>query len=300
MADTAKRPLGLWVEENHQTVLGLRYRVKRSLFSGESRFQRIDIVETAGFGRMLFNDSVAMLSERDEFVYHEMISHVPLFVQPAVERVLVIGGGDGGTVREVLRHLVVSHCRLVEIDALVVEGCRRHLPWTAAALDDPRVEVTIADGVEFVARTGERYDLVIVDSTDPVGPATPLFGEAFYADVHRILTPDGVVVSQAESPFYEEERQRSMLKILGERFERAQMYNYNNITYPGGLWSFTFAAKADLCPLGDFDPGRVAASGLTFRYYSPAIHRAAFVHPEFQARQLEGLLTPCKQDPGSA
>jgi spermidine synthase len=294
MADTAKKRLELWVEEMHQEMLGLRYRVRRTLFSGESAFQQIDVVDTVGFGKMLFNDSVAMISERDEFVYHEMIAHVPMFVHPGVERALVIGGGDGGTVRELLRHPGVRHCRLVEIDPLVLEACREHIPQTSAALDDPRVEVTTADGVEFVAGTDQRYDLVIVDSTDPIGPATPLFGEEFYGNVHRVLENDGIVVSQAESPFYEEERQRSMLGILGRRFRRVQLYNYVNLTYPGGLWSFTFAARGDLCPVGDFDPQRVRDSGLEFRYYSPTVHRAAFVHPEFQARNLHELLTPIK------
>jgi len=300
MVDTAKQRLDLWATEKHRDELELRYRVDRILFSGESEFQRIDIVETTGFGRMLFNDGVVMLSERDEFVYHEMISHVPLFVHPAIERVLVVGGGDGGTVRELLRHPGVRHCRLVEIDRLVVEGCRDHIPQTAAALDDPRVEVTIGDGVEFVARTDQRYDLVIVDSTDPIGPATPLFGEGFYAGVHRVLTDRGVVVSQAESPFYEAERQASLVRILGERFKRVHLYNYTNLTYPGGLWSFSFAAKCDLCPIGDFDESRAQRSGLEFRYYSPEVHRAAFALPPFQIASLGKKLTPLKSRAGSS
>jgi spermidine synthase len=297
MALTAKQPLNLWVEELHQDVLGLRYKVKKTLFTGESRFQQIDIVETEGFGRMLFNDGVAMISERDEFVYHEMISHVPLFVHPCVERVLVIGGGDGGTARELLRHSSVRHCRLVEIDPLVLEGCREHIPQTAAALGDARVEVTVGDGVEFVAKTDERYDLVIVDSTDPIGPATPLFGPEFYRNVRRVLNDDGIVVSQAESPFYEAEQQRSLLEILAGLFRRVQLYNYVNLTYPGGLWSFSLACKSDLCPIGDFDPQRVRRSGLEFRWYGPAVHQAAFVLPGFQAADLARYLTPFKRPP---
>lgn len=293
---SAKKRPQMWIHENHQDVLQTHYRVARSLYSAQSEHQHVDVVETTGFGRMLFNDSVAMLSERDEFVYHEMISHVPLFVRPGIERVLVIGGGDGGTVREVLRHPSVSYVRLVEIDAKVVEGCRQHLPWTAATLNDPRVEVTIADGVAYVAQTRDVYDLVLVDSTDPVGPAEPLFGREFYAGVYRILANDGIVVSQAESPFYEAKMQASLLAILGEAFTTVQLYNYSNLTYPGGLWSFSFACKCATCPVGDFDPARVAASGLAFRYYNPRIHRAAFVHPEFQARNLAEHLTPLKWD----
>lgn len=292
MTDTAKRPLSLWVEELHQETLGLRYKVKRTLFSGESDFQQIDIVETEGFGRMLLNDSVVMVSERDEFVYHEMIAHVPLFLHPAVRRALVIGGGDGGTVREILRHPSVEHCRLVEIDPLVVEGCRKHLLQTAAALDDPRVEVTLADGVEFVARSTESYDLIVVDSTDPIGPATPLFGEEFYRNLKKRLGPGGIVVSQAESPFYEMERQRSLLGILGGLFGRTHLYNYVNLTYPGGLWSFSYATDADLCPVSGLDRQRIERSGMEFRYYGAEVHRAAFVLPAFQQAALEDLLTP--------
>jgi len=292
MTDTAKRHIDLWVEERHEDFLTQRYRVTRTLFSGESEFQRIDIVETAGHGRMLFIDGLAMISERDEFVYHDMIAHVPLFVHPAPRRVLVIGGGDGGTMREVIRHPQVEHGRLVEIDPVVVKSCREHLPQTAAALDDPRVEVTIGDGVKFVSETTERYDVVLVDSTDPIGPATPLFGEEFYGNVHRILNDDGIVVSQAESPWYEQKWQETITTILGGVFARVHVYNYANLTYPGGLWSFSFGGKSDRCPLADFDDNRVAESGLTFRYYSAAVHRAAFALPEFQRTFLAERLTP--------
>ncbi|MCP3980708.1 MAG: polyamine aminopropyltransferase [bacterium] len=286
--------MSLWAEERHDAGLDLRYRVRRTLFSEESEFQRIDIVESEGYGKMLFNDGVVMISERDEFVYHEMIVHPALFVHPCVKRALVIGGGDGGTVREILRHPSVEHCRLVEIDPAVVEGCKKHIPQTSAALADPRVEVSIADGVAFVAETDERYDLVIVDSTDPIGPATPLFGPEFYGNVRRVLAPGGVVVSQAESPFYEAERQRSMVSILGDLFERVRIYNYSNLTYPGGLWSFTFASTGDLCPTGDFDPARVRESGFEFEYYGADVHLAAFALPAFQARNLSRRLTPAK------
>ena len=291
MTETAKKKLQLWVEEHHEDFLTMRYRVEKTLFSGESDFQHIDIVETSGFGKMLFNDSTAMISERDEFIYHEMISHVPLFVHPGVRRVLVIGGGDGGTVREVLRHPGVRHCRLVEIDPLVVEACRKHIPVTSAALDDPRAEVTIGDGVQFVATTDERYDLVIVDSTDPVGPATPLFGPEFYCNVHRVLEDGGIAVSQAESSLLELDAQKSLLGILSAIYERVHVYNYVNMTYPGGLWSFSLATKGQLCPLENFDEGRVESSGIEFRYYNPMIHRAAFALPTFQAKELAPYLT---------
>jgi len=297
MSDDAKHRLELWAEEIHQGHLGLRYKVRQTLYSGESAFQQIDVVETEGFGRMLFNDSIAMVSERDEWVYHEMIAHVPMFVHPGVKRALVIGGGDGGTVRELLRHPSVETVRLVEIDPLVIEACREHLPVMCDALSQPRVTVTIEDGVAFVARTDERYDLLVVDSTDPIGPATPLFGAEFYSNVKRILEPGGLVVSQAESPFYEAERQRSLLTILAEAFERTAIYNYTNLTYPGGLWSFTLAGSGNLCPIGDFDEERFDRENLECRYYNKAVHRGAFILPEFQRVNLEGQLSPFKVEP---
>jgi spermidine synthase len=297
MSESEKHRLELWAEELHQGQLGLRYKVRRTLFSGESEFQQIDVVETEGFGRMLFNDSIAMVSERDEWVYHEMIAHVPMFVHPRVTRALVIGGGDGGTVRELLRHPSIETVRLVEIDPLVLEACREHLRVMSAALDDPRVTVTVEDGVEFVKATDERYDLVIVDSTDPIGPATPLFGAGFYGNVKRVLQPGGLVVSQAESPFYDPEQQRSLLAILSAAFERTAIYNYTNLTYPGGLWSFTLAGRGDLCPIADFDAQRFDRQGLDCRYYNKAIHRGAFILPEFQRASLEGLLSPFKLEP---
>ena len=177
---------------------------------------------------------------------------------------------------------------------MVVDACARYIRQTSAALSDRRVQVTIGDGVEFVASTDQRYELVVVDSTDPVGQATPLFGAGFHGDVARVFGDRGSVVSQAESPFFDSDRQRSMLEILGQTFQRAHIYNYANLTYPGGLWSFTFAAKGDLCPLGDFDEARVASSGLDFRYYSPGVHRAAFVLPAFQQHQLIDRLAPFK------
>jgi spermidine synthase len=232
-----------------------------------------------------------MLSERDEFIYHEMIAHVPLFVHPRPERVLVIGGGDGGTAREVLRHPGVRACRMVEIDEMVVNACREHIPLTASSLDDPRLDLTIGDGVKFVEETDERFDVVLVDSTDPVGPAQPLFGEPFYRNVLRVLNPDGVVVSQGESPFYEAETQRSMLRILHTVFDHTHIYNFPNLTYPGGFWSFTFASRG-LCPLDDFDLARVAASGIHFRYYTEGIHRAAFALPAFMKDEVQDYLSP--------
>ncbi|MBA6358167.1 polyamine aminopropyltransferase, partial [Colwellia sp. BRX8-3] len=189
----------LWVEEKFEDFLGIKFKVEKVLFSGKSEFQTVDVVETKGHGKMLLNDGLIMVTERDEFAYHDMISHVPLFVHPHPKNILVIGGGDGGTAREVIRHLSVKKCTMVEIDEMVVDACKKHIPQTASALDDERIDLIIGDGVQFVKETTEKFDVIIVDSTDPIGPAQPLFGEAFYKDVFNCLADDGIVVAQGES-----------------------------------------------------------------------------------------------------
>ena len=281
--------LGLWVEEALGDFAAMRYRVTETIFSGHSDFQQVDLVATEGHGKMLFIDGLVMVSERDEFVYHDMIAHVPLFTHPDPRRVLIIGGGDGGTAREVLRHPGVRVCTMVEIDGLVVEVCKKYLPQTACALDDPRLTLRIEDGVKYMAETSERFEVVIVDSTDPIGPAAPLFGESFYANVSRVLSEDGLVVAQGESPFYEPEAQKVMLTNIGKSFPKAYMYNYSNLTYPGGLWSFVLASKGP-DPLAGFDPDRVRRSGLNFAYYGANLHRAAFCLPRFQQDHLRGVI----------
>jgi spermidine synthase len=281
--------LSLWVTETHRHTMRLGFKVEKTLFSGKSRFQQVDVVQTFDHGVMLLNDGLVMLSERDEFIYHEMIAHVPLFVHPNPRRVLVIGGGDGGTVREVLRHPGVERAVMVEIDEMVVNACRKYMPEVSRALDDPRLELRIEDGIKFVAETEEGFDVILVDSTDPIGPAAPLFNKEFYSGVSRLLTEEGILISQAESPFYNQDIQRPMLLNQRPFFEKLHIYLFSNLTYPGGLWSFGFASKKR-CPLKDFDPDRPARSGIETRYYNPGIHRASFMLPTFVSRHLEGVI----------
>ena len=278
-----------WTEENHQDILCTKYKKEKVLFSEKSDFQQIEIIQTAGHGKMLFNDNIAMISERDEFVYHEMISHVALFTNPEIENVLVIGGGDGGTVREVLKHQSVKKCTLVEIDESVVRACKEHIPLTSACLDDPRANVLIDDGVKFVANTKEVFDLIIIDSTDPVGPGASLFGKDFYQNVYKILTEKGIVISQAESPFYELEMQKNILGILNSLFETVCIYNYSNLTYPGGIWSLSFASKG-LHPLKNFQEELVNELALATKYYNSEVHKASFVLPQFMKEELKELI----------
>ena len=283
--------LNLWVEEKYSNIASLKFKIKRHLFSQKSQYQQVDIVETEGFGKMLLNDGLVMVSERDEFVYHEMIAHVPLFIHPNPQQVLIIGGGDGGSAREVIRHMEVQKCHMVEIDRVVVDACKEHIPQTSCELDNSLVKLHIEDGVKFVKETKERFDVILIDSTDPIGPASPLFGEAFYRNVNKILTPNGIVIAQGESPFYYADTQKSGLALLGKIFSKVHIYNFSNLTYPGGLWSFWYASQA-LCPINDFKPERVKDSGLKFSYYNTEIHKAAFALPEFMRKELGDLLTP--------
>ena len=276
----------LWADEEYQGIVRTGFRMKRRLFKGKSPFQTVEVVETAGHGKLLLIDGMTMVSERDEFVYHEMIAHVPLFVHPKPKRVLVIGGGHGGSVREVLKHKSVERCVLVEIDGLVVSASRKYIPLTASKLSDKRAVVLIEDGVKFVRETDERFDVVIVDSTEPFGPAKALFGPAYYKDVKRVLTKDGIVVSQAGSPFYEISTIKNLDRILAKVFPVVGAYLFTNLTYPGGLWAFTYASKG-LRPVKDFRPERVKAAKLPLRWYNADVHAGAFALPNFLRSALD-------------
>jgi spermidine synthase len=279
----------LWIEEFQSEHSSYKFEVERTLFSGKSDFQTVDIVETKGHGKMLLNDGLIMVTERDEFSYHDMISHVPLFVHPNPEKVLVIGGGDGGTAREVIKHKNVEKCTMVEIDEMVVSACKEFIPLTSSALSDDKINLIIGDAVEFVKETKEKFDVILVDSTDPIGPAAPLFGEEFYNNVFNCLTDDGIVVSQGESPWYDTHIQKGLIEVLDKVFGDVHLYTFSNLTYPGSLWSFSFATKK-YHPINDFNPTRVKESGLDFKYYNKGIHTASFALPTFIKNNLGSLI----------
>ncbi len=289
---------GSWVTEVHQGVSGLTFKIDKILFSGKSEFQKVEVVSTQGHGNMLLNDGLIMLSERDEFIYHEMIAHVPMFCHPNPKKILIIGGGDGGTAREVLRHDCAEKVVMVEIDEMVVDACKKHFPSVSCALDDPRRELLIGDGVKYVASTDEIFDIVIIDSTDPIGPAEPLFSDDFYEDVSKILSTSGILITQAESPFYDAPVQVSMLSSQKNFFKRLHVYLFTNLTYPGGAWSFGFASN-NLCPIKNFDQTRFEKSKLKTKYYNPGVHFASFMLPEFMKNNLEGIIDTFEQWDGA-
>ena len=203
-----------WFIEDHKNILNIGFKYKKSLFDKNSHYQNVKVIETEGFGNMLINDNLVMTCERDEFVYHEMISHVPLFSHPNPKDVLIIGGGDGGTAREVLKHTNIEKCIMVEIDSLVIEACKKHLKATAISFNNPKLDLKIEDGAAFVAKHKEAFDIIIVDSSDPIGPSSVLFGENFYKNVYKALKKEGILVAQAENPFYEMEIQKTCLKLV--------------------------------------------------------------------------------------
>lgn len=281
----------MFIEETNQpNQFSVRYNISEKLYSKQSPYQKVEIVQTKGHGRMLLNDDLVMVTERDEFIYHEMISHVPLFTHLNPKKVLIIGGGDGGTAREVLRHTSVEQCDMIEIDPFVVEACREHISATAIGMQpSSRFNLHIQDGVEYVKNTRAKYDVIIVDSTDPIGPATPLFGAEFYRDVFNCLTDDGIVVSQGESPFYNSDTQLAMVQILNQIFPIVRYYNFTNMTYPGGYWSFSFASKKNH-PVRNFQKEKPLSSNLKFKFYNSEIHTASFALPNFQLENIGSFL----------
>lgn len=277
--------MALWYDEIHQENLRFGLRVRRTLYVEQSEFQKIAIIETEGYGKALMLDDVYMTVEQDERTYHEMLVHPALTTAPNIRRVLVIGGGDGGTVREVLRHPDVEQCDICEIDGQLIEACQQHLPEIGTAWDDPRLTVHVGDGVEYVKRhEGEPYDVVLVDGCDPVGPAAALFGEPFFEGVSRILSPNGVIAIQSEDPHLFGDVHVEIVRRLRKVFGSAHPYYAGIMIYPGNTWSWTFASKTvdHLQP----DLERVERLEAHTEYYNRDIHRAAFAMPNFIRKEL--------------
>ncbi len=274
----------MWLTEHETDHLRVQCRVIRTLHREQSKYQDIAVVESREYGRMLVLDGVTQTTLRDEYVYHEMIAHVPLFAHEGPERVLVIGGGDGGTVREVLKHKEVKRVELVEIDERVVEVSRMYLPELSTSLDDPRVTVRIADGIEYIRGCRSEYDVVLIDSSDPMGPAEGLFTSKFYGDVARALRRGGMMVTQSGAPFFMPGLVRETYEAIAERFRSAHLYLANVPSYSVGPFSFVFAAKDHV----ECEPVRRARSRFKTRYYSSEVHRAAFALPVHIKDLVEG------------
>jgi len=261
--------------EYQTAASGIFFTVKDVLYEGRSEFQRIEIIRNKDYGRVLLLDGLLQTTERDEFYYHEMLVHPALACHPRPSKVLIIGGGDGGALREVLRH-PVEKAWLVEIDGRVIEACRRHFPWLKAALKDPRAELAVADGNVFIEEVREKFDVILVDSSDPVGPSTVLHEEAFTRKLKSRLNPGGVIAAQAGSLMLHLDSHAMKSVFLKKLFRRSGFYLGPVPTYPVGMWCYNFLSD-DVDPLA---PRRTRIpKGL--KYYNAEVHRAAFALPNF-------------------
>ena len=279
---------GLWYTEEFGQKLRVGFKVERSLFSGKSDYQLIEVFETSMLGKTLAIDGLLMTSVRDEVHYHELLVQPPMCTAPEISRVLIIGGGDGGSVREVLKHPAVQQCVLVEIDALVVEVSKKYLPEIGRAWDDKRLEVKIDDGIEFVRNApAASFDVVLLDGSDPVGPAEGLFNESFYRDVARVLKPTGVFALQSESPLLFEDVFYDIQALLREVFGTAHPYFGAVPLYGTGMWSWTFASQ-QTHPLALVEE-RVAYIETSSEVYNRDVHRGAFAVPQAIKRKLDNL-----------
>jgi spermidine synthase len=278
--------------EKHTQTVGLSIDVDRQIYTGESEFQRIDVFESEAFGRMLVLDGVLMLTEKDEFIYHEMIVHVPMAVHPNAKNVLVIGGGDGGTLRELCKYRSIERIDIVEIDEEVVRVCKQFLPGVACGFDDARVHLHVEDGLRYVRRFTDAYDLIIVDSTDPFGPGEGLFTKEFYGNCYKALHDDGILVNQHENPFYPEDAfaVKQIHKRIVQSFPLSRLYQAHIPTYPSGHWLFGFSTKK-YHPVRHLDARKWNALDLETRYYNTNLHRASFALPTYvekMIREVEG------------
>lgn len=276
--------------EEHTKNVRFSIRVNKQLYSSTSQFQRIDVFESEEFGRFLTLDGFMMLTEKDEFIYHEMITHVPMAVNPGIRDVLVIGAGDGGVVRELAKYSSVCRIDMVEIDEVVVEVSKEFFPTVSCSLNDSRLHIYFDDGVKFVRTKDSEYDLIIVDSTDPFGPGEGLFTKEFYGNCSKALRPGGIMINQHESPFYRDDAiamQRAHKRIV-ESFPISRVYQAHIPTYPSGHWLFGFAS-AKYHPVADLKANSWKSLGIKTKYYNTKLHAGAFALPGYVEELLRNV-----------
>ena len=277
-----------WFTEQWTPNIRFSVKTKKVIHRKQTPFQKMAFYDSYELGRFFTLDGIMMANEKDEFIYHEMIVHTPMSIHPDVRHVLVIGGGDGGSVRELVKYPTIESIDMVEIDESVVRACQAHFPQTTTGLTDPRVILRFEDGLIFVRTTQQRYDLVIVDSTDPIGPGEGLFTREFYQNCYRILNEDGILINQHESPYFNKEatemkRAHKKIKTL---FPIALVYQAFIPTYPSGHWLFGFASKR-YHPLKDFNKTKIHSLQHKTKYYNEDIHKGSFAIPTYVKEQLE-------------
>jgi spermidine synthase len=273
-----------WYSETLHEGFRTSIEVRRVLFDSRTEHQRLVIAESVAFGKLFMLDGVTQLTTADEYVYHEMLAHVPTLAHGAVRDVLIVGGGDGGMIEEVFKHPGVERLTMAELDGGVIRLAREHLPELSdGAFDDPRLEIVLGDGAEYVATTDRRFDLVIVDSTDPIGPGEAVFTPSFYADCQRVLRPGGIIVTQNGVPFFQAAELEATMRAFAGLFTDTSCYLAAVPTYVGGFMAFGWGTDDPalrLVPQATLEQ-RFAAAGLTTRYYTPELHRASFALPRF-------------------
>lgn len=271
----------LWFTEEHSEGIRFGIKIKKHLFSEYSQYQKIDIFESEQLGKLLVLDGLLMLSEKDEFIYHEMITHIPMAVNPDVEKILVIGAGDGGTVNQLVKYPSIKEIDVVEIDETVVEKCKEYFPALTKGFDDGRVRLRFEDGLKYVRKIKDYYDLIIVDSTDPFGPGEGLFAKEFYGNCFNALTKDGIMVNQHESPFYPS--YKDIVTRTHERikafFPVCSLYQAHIPTYPSGHWLFGFASKR--FDGTDIKQDKWNEKSISCEYYNTQLHRGCFALPNY-------------------
>ena len=272
----------LWYTENQTNNVNFSMKVKNHIYSEKSPYQQIDIIDTYEFGRVLVIDNWTMVTEKDEFIYHEMITHVAMATNKNIKNILVIGAGDGGTVRELTRYKTIENIDMVEIDEAVTKASIEYLPFTSNKLNDERVNLYFEDGIKFIKGKENLYDLIIIDSTDPIGPGEGLFSVEFYTDCYNALTDNGILINQCESPYYpnnSKEMKRSFSK-LNNLFNICKAYQYHMPTYASGHWMFCFASKV-LDPIKDLNEDYWNSLNLETKYYNTDLHKGAFMLPNY-------------------
>ncbi len=277
----------IWFSEMHTPNVKISIRIDQQLFSGESELQRLDVYESPEFGRFITSDGSIIFSQKDEFIYNEMVVHVPMAVHPNVKTVLVIGGGDGGVARELEHYDSVTRIDVVEPDELFVNVCKQYFPDMACGLDDPRVNVYYQDGLRFLRSVQNEYDLIINDATDPFGFTEGLFTREFYGNCYKALKDDGIMVYQHGSPFYDEDElaSRAMHRKTVKVFPVSRVYQAHIPTCPSGYWIFGFASKK-YHPLNDLNAARWEKRKIKTWYYTPHLHKGAFMLPAYVEEML--------------
>lgn len=280
--------MSFWFSENHTDNVKLSIKVDKQIYSGVSEYQRIDIFDSYEFGKFMILDNLMMVTEKDEFIYHEMIIHTPMAVNPDIKSVLVIGGGDGGSVRELTKYKGIERIDMVEIDKLVVDVCRKYLPSIAGRLDDERVSIFYEDGLKYIRKFKDTYDLIVVDSTDAFGPGEGLFTKEFYGNCYKALTKKGILVNQNESPYYTEDAQAMSMahNRIKKFFPYAMLYQAHIPTYPSGHWMFGFASKCSH-PVNDLKEDRWNSLNIPTGYYNTDLHKGSFALPNYVYKLLE-------------